>query len=122
VYDERGNATADLMTLKGEGVHDMETLKLRHPIISSIHRTLQKEEITRVEPLLVDVVKKGEIVYQRPDMARIRSRRASDLEKLDPGVTRLINPHVYHVSVSETLWQLKRDLIEKYKNNHDMME
>ncbi|HKJ26994.1 MAG TPA: nicotinate phosphoribosyltransferase [Anaerolineales bacterium] len=118
VYDSRGNATADLMTLKGENVHEQDTLRLRHPIIASMQRTLKKETITQIEPLLVDVVKNGEVVYIRPEIEKIRTQRAADLARLDPGVTRLVNPHIYHVSVSETLWQLKRSLIEKYKKRN----
>jgi nicotinate phosphoribosyltransferase len=31
--------------------------------------------------------------------------------RLDPGVRRLINPHIYHVSVTERLWEMKQKLI-----------
>jgi nicotinate phosphoribosyltransferase len=41
-----------------------------------------------------------------------RKRRKVDLGCLYPGVTRLMNPHIYHVSLSEALWQLKQDLIK----------
>jgi nicotinate phosphoribosyltransferase len=40
-----------------------------------------------------------------------RGRRQSDLDRLDPGVRRLINPHVYHVSLTTELWELKRRLV-----------
>jgi nicotinate phosphoribosyltransferase len=33
------------------------------------------------------------------------------LERLDPGVKRLVNPHVYHVSVTRRLADLKARLI-----------
>jgi nicotinate phosphoribosyltransferase len=33
------------------------------------------------------------------------------MERLDAGVKRLVNPHVYHVSLSEQLWDLKQRLI-----------
>jgi nicotinate phosphoribosyltransferase len=42
----------------------------------------------------------------------MRRARISDVERLDPGVRRLINPHIYHVSLSEQLWELKQRLIE----------
>ena len=67
----------------------------------------------------MDVVRDGEIVFERQEMVQMRLWRVADLARLDPGVTRLVNPHVYHVSVSETLWQLKKDLIEKYKNTDE---
>jgi len=40
-----------------------------------------------------------------------RKRRVADLERLDPGVKRLVNPHVYHVSVTRRLADLKAELI-----------
>ena len=32
-------------------------------------------------------------------------------ERLDPGVRRLVNPHLYHVSLTPALWDLKQDLV-----------
>jgi nicotinate phosphoribosyltransferase len=46
-----------------------------------------------------------------PDLGTLQQRRHADEERLDPGVRRLINPHIYHVSLSDTLWQLKQDLL-----------
>jgi nicotinate phosphoribosyltransferase len=33
------------------------------------------------------------------------------MERLDPGVRRLLNPHIYHVSLTERLWDVKQHLI-----------
>ena len=35
------------------------------------------------------------------------------LARLDTGVRRLVNPHVYHVSITERLHQLRVDLIAR---------
>ena len=48
-------------------------------------------------------------------MEQMRERRRADLDKLDSGVRRLINPHIYHVSLTPALWQLKQDLIKSHK-------
>jgi nicotinate phosphoribosyltransferase len=37
------------------------------------------------------------------------------VERLDPGVKRLVNPHIYHVSLTERLWNLKQTLIESVR-------
>jgi nicotinate phosphoribosyltransferase len=34
------------------------------------------------------------------------------VSRLDAGVRRLINPHVYHVALTQRLWDLKQGLIE----------
>jgi nicotinate phosphoribosyltransferase len=41
----------------------------------------------------------------------MRQRRQADLERLYPGVRRIMNPHIYHVSLTERLWNLKQELI-----------
>jgi len=41
----------------------------------------------------------------------MRQRREADTRRLDPGVKRLMNPHIYHVSLTQRLWDLKQHLI-----------
>ncbi|MEJ2654562.1 MAG: hypothetical protein P8Z69_04495, partial [Acidihalobacter sp.] len=67
------------------------------------------------EPLLDRVLDGGEIVYESPPIDEMRERRKADLSRLDPGVKRIMNPHIYHVSLSEKLWTLKQELIESAK-------
>ena len=71
---------------------------------------MPRSELPRIEPLLVDVLVAGRLVYAPPPLDRIRALRDADLAQLDSGVRRLINPHTYHVSLSERLWRLKADL------------
>jgi nicotinate phosphoribosyltransferase len=60
----------------------------------------------------VDVLDEGELVYDLPTIEQMRERRRADIKRLDPGVKRLINPHIYHVSLTQRLWELKQELIE----------
>jgi nicotinate phosphoribosyltransferase len=111
LYDERGNATADLLSLATEDPRQEETIILHHPAERHISRTLRQEELSAIEPLLVDVLREGKLVYELPSMEEIRRRRQADVGHLDPGVRRLLYPHIYHVSLTPGLWQLKQDLI-----------
>jgi nicotinate phosphoribosyltransferase len=109
VYDERGKATADLLALADEKPEP--PLDLRHPSQPGVHRRLSEERVTALEELLSPVA----IPDQRPQHWVIEEagrHRLADLERLDPGVRRLVNPHVYHVSLSADLWHLKQDLVE----------
>ena len=63
------------------------------------------------KPLLVDVLKDGKLVYEFPSIEAIRERRKADLARLDAGVLRIVNPHIYHVSLTTKLWTLKQDMI-----------
>jgi len=116
VYDMRGRATADLLALHGEEVESSKSLTLRHPTLHSIHRTLCAEEIDRIEPLLEQVYLEGKQVYETPSIEEMRELRAADIKKLDPGVRRMVNPHVYHVSLTQKLWDLKQSMIDKLSN------
>ncbi len=116
VYDKRDKAIGDLISLSQENPRKSDTLILRHPVEAEIHRTIDKKDIKEIEPLLQNVVKEGKRVA-RPDIEAIRQRRRLDLERLDAGVKRLVNPHIYHVSLSEPLWETKQELIRRYEGN-----
>ncbi len=111
VYDQRGKATADLLSLEDETPGEMDHLVLRHPSTHTRERTLRREEISRVEPLQVKILDKGKLVYDLPSIDEMRRLRLADVRCLDPGVRRLMNPHVYHVSLTQRLWDLKQELI-----------
>jgi nicotinate phosphoribosyltransferase len=90
---------------------DQEQIILHHPSQSSKYRELIRDSITEVESLLVEILKNGELVAEIPPIESLRQRRDADVDRLDPGVRRLMNPHIYHVSLSERLWEKKQELI-----------
>ncbi|MGQ9555487.1 MAG: nicotinate phosphoribosyltransferase [Anaerolineae bacterium] len=111
LYDNRGKATADLLGLDDEEPQQMEQVVLRHPAEPTKSRILKRADIAHIEPLLVDIMKAGRLITDLPSIEAMRARRQADVELLDAGVRRLINPHIYHVSLTERLWQLKQALI-----------
>jgi nicotinate phosphoribosyltransferase len=111
LYDQRGKATADLLTLDGEDPRQAGEIVLRHPTDHTKYRTLARGSISEIEMLLVDVLREGKLVYDLPSIEEIRKRRVEDVSRLDTGVRRLMYPHIYHVSLSQNLWDLKQDLI-----------
>ncbi|MEZ4868475.1 MAG: nicotinate phosphoribosyltransferase [Caldilineaceae bacterium] len=114
LYDQRGKATADLLTLDGEAETDISTVPeftLRHPSDHAKSRRLRAAEISKVEPLLTEILRAGRLVYELPTLDAIRQARIADVEALDPGIRRLVNPHIYHVSLTQSLWDLKQQLI-----------
>ncbi len=115
LYDNRGLATADFISTSTEDVLNADTLRLRHPIESSKYRVIEQSQLSKIEPLLVDIFQDGKRVYDFPTLDECRALRKADVQKLDPGVKRIINPHIYHVSLSQHLWELKNNLIEEAK-------
>ena len=112
IYDSRGKATADLLSLDDENPGDMEIINLRHPSEVAKQRSLAKNQISEIELLLVDVLEEGRLVADLPSIEEMRALRIKDVERLDPGVRRLMNPHIYHVSLTDRLWAQKRALVE----------
>lgn len=112
VYDQRTKAVADLLSLAAEDPRAQASLVLHHPSEQGKTRRLEPGEVSAIEPLLVDIVSNGRLIYDVPSLEAMRAQRQADLERLDPGVTRLVNPHTYHVSLTAGLWNLKRELIQ----------
>jgi nicotinate phosphoribosyltransferase len=111
VYDGRGFATADVISTADEDLRQASTLVLRHPTHEGRSRTLAGTGISRVEPLLEDVVVDGRRLGEPPSIDAMRDLRRRDLANLDPGVKRLMNPHLYHVSLTQRLSDFKQSLV-----------
>jgi nicotinate phosphoribosyltransferase len=113
LYDRRGMATADLLTLDDEDPRDLPTLTVHHPSDASKFRVLKANDLSEVELLHVEVLRAGKRVDGREPINEMRARRMRDIARLDPGVKRLVNPHIYHVSLTENLWNMKQELIRQ---------
>jgi nicotinate phosphoribosyltransferase len=111
LYDDRERATTDLLCLRDERPLDRSPILLHHPVNHVRFRSLPASDVSKAESLLVDVLREGRRVYDFPAIEQMRAVRDADLERLDPGVKRLMNPHIYHVSLSENLWDLKQKLM-----------
>ena len=111
IYDQRGNATADLLALPADDVRSMQRIQLRHSSDHTKQRILEKNDISEIEPLLVEVMREGKLTIDLPNIESIRATRQADVERLDPGVRRIMYPHIYHVSLTQSLWDMKQRLI-----------
>jgi nicotinate phosphoribosyltransferase len=105
VYDRRGIATSDVVAAPGE---ELETpLELSHPHREGLSRTLEPDDVSDRERLL-DTRWDGGPVAPPASLEVLRQRRARDLERLDPGVRRIVDPHIYHVSVTAAMRERQR--------------
>ncbi|HZJ47766.1 MAG TPA: nicotinate phosphoribosyltransferase, partial [Acidimicrobiia bacterium] len=111
LYDQRGTATADVLGMAGERLSTDEPLNLHHPVLPTAVRRLEPGSISEFETLPVPIFREGRRVSDPSSIEELRGRRIADLNRLDPGVRRLINPHVYHVSLTDAMWNLKVDLV-----------
>ena len=111
IYDDRGLASADVVSAGAEDLSIGAGLDLYHPHREGIIRRL--DNIRDVEELVVPVYGDGERIGAVPSLDEMRQRRIADLDRLDVGVRRLVNPHVYHVSLTQKVKQLQGELIAR---------
>lgn len=111
VYDRRGVATADVVAAPDEAIDEGGALLLHHPHQLGVSRVLAAGEVTEAEPLLTPAWRGGRVEHAS-SIEDCRRRRRSDLDRLDSGVKRLVNPHIYHVSLSDSVKRLQDRLID----------
>ena len=105
------------MTLQDE--EPTPPLTLHHPNLPGVLRVLEASRISRVEEIAVPIRRPGTSGERFGGIEGARKRRDADLEVLDPGVRRLVNPHVYHVSLSARLWELKQEMITEAETAYE---
>ncbi|MDQ3783064.1 MAG: nicotinate phosphoribosyltransferase [Actinomycetota bacterium] len=110
LYSGDGLATADVIAVAGEDPFTGETIELFHPH-REVNRRLATADITEVEELLGAVFRGGHRVGPSPTLAQMQERRERDLDRLHPGVRRLVNPHLYHVSLTAAMKRRQRELV-----------
>jgi nicotinate phosphoribosyltransferase len=118
LYDNRGLATADVVALADEEIATTGKLELFHPHRNA-HRVVETSDLSEVEELMQTVFENGKCLDRVGDIKELRKRRVADLNRLDPGVRRLVNPHIYHVSLTPGMKTLQRDLVAKALGNND---
>ena len=116
VRDGEGKFVADVLTLENEKEPDLietgKTYTFWHPFAD--YRHFSHTVIGGAEALLKKRLEKGELLRCGPSLEDIRALVQQGLESLDHSYKRLLNPHIYKVSVSERLRTLKLDLIHNH--------
>ncbi len=116
LYDRRGTASVDVVTADDGDPLDADTVRLHHPYLDGVSRTLPRDAVSRAEPLHRTVFSDGAPTTAPPPVAELRDRCRADIERLDPGVVRLVNPHRYHVSLDDTMKARQRHAVERARS------
>lgn len=111
IYDKKTmKAEADLITLFDEKIDETIPISIFHPIYTW-KTTTYEDYILR--PMLKQIFKSGELVYELPDIEEIREYCKSEVESLWDEFKRFDNPHIYKVDLSKNLWELKNNLLNE---------
>lgn len=109
LYDlETDKAIADVITLFDEKIEYNKPYELFDPEFTWKRK---KVENFYVRPLLQRMFKNGECVYKSPSTKEIKDYCKDQLDTLWDELKRFENPHKYYVDLSQSLWQIKNDLL-----------
>lgn len=117
LYDENGMASADILALDGEVIEEEKEYRYYHPMVDYRQFSFKA---SKIEPLLKKRIQNGKRISQRiPDSRQLkisRNNMQTQLETFDASYKRILNPHIYKVSITENLKDLKLDFIRKNLN------
>lgn len=118
IYDNAtGKAEADLIALRGEKIDFSKPLTLYHPI--ERWKKITFENYTARE-LPVAIIKGGKLVYDLPKLKDIRAYAAKEMDSFWDEYKRLDQPHVYKVDLSDELYALKTDMLDKVRRGENV--
>jgi nicotinate phosphoribosyltransferase len=111
MYDEKGSARLDLISCSEEEIQEGTEYIVHHP--SADWRQL-KIVPARIEPLLFKVMDHGVRVLDLPDIKECQAFMKERIKSFDSTYLRLLNPHIYKVSITDRLYDLKVSLINAF--------
>ena len=116
-----GNAgpIADLLVLEDqdEWILDESEIAFHHPAIMERGNFVLRNWKS-CSPLLSIKMKEGRRCVPTPLLKDIRARTLRGLETLDKTYKRFLNPHIYKVSLSTALKELKMEIITRYRGRY----
>ena len=115
LFDKASNkAIADVITMFDEEINDKEPYVIFDP-----DHTWKRKELTDfyAVKLLQPIFEKGKLVYDKPDIEKIREYSNEEVNKLWEESLRFEKPHKFYVDLSQNLWDLKHGLLREYSEN-----
>jgi len=109
--NESGKAMADVITLNEEKIESGKPYELFDPNHTWKRKTI--ENFT-ARPLHEQLFEKGKCVYKNRSVNEIRDFCAKSVDELWSEVCRFENPHKYYVDLSEKLWSVKKEMLDKH--------
>ena len=112
LYNKDGSMKADVISLNDETIEKGKPYTFYHP---DNEWQFFNFSASKVKPLLKEYIKDGNIVESCPSLKEIKAFAMSELELLDATSKRLLNPHIYKVSLTEKIKALKIAVLKEIK-------
>ncbi|MGM0495558.1 MAG: nicotinate phosphoribosyltransferase [Bacillota bacterium] len=114
ILDNNNHFEADLITLFNESIDENKSLTIFDPDNTWKQKTFTDYKIIKMHN---QFYKNGKRIYDNPSLKEIKNYCKNQLNSLWPEVRRFDKPHIYYVDLSEKLWEIKNNLINKKKQN-----
>ncbi len=118
-YDKNNQALGDLIALSDETISSGVNHIFFHPFSTGDMFIMKKNNYALIKPLLVKQMEGGKRVNKEPSLIELQNRVKESLSHFDKSYKRQINPHIYKVSLTNKLKDLKETLVfeSKMKEN-----
>lgn len=113
LYLDDGTAKADVLALEEDTIHSGVTDRFYHPA-----NELQSFMCTpaRSVPLLSEKMRNGKRLRPAEPLVTIRERVQTGLLEFDRTYRRILNPHIYKVSLTKALRDLKLEFLKRHES------
>ena len=108
---KNGQMIADVISLAGEDLTKEKEIPIFHP--QEIHKHTVLRDFDRIEKILRPIIRKGKLVYDLPPLLEIQKRTQQQLSQLHLTCKRLLNPHIYWVSLTREFWELRQKMTKE---------
>ena len=109
-----GKAEADLITLRDEKFDTTKPLTIYHP--TERWKSITFENYTMRE-LSVKIIDNGKLCYDLPKLKDIAKYAKEEISTFWEEYTRIDNPHIYKVDLSDELYELKTSMIKQIRGD-----
>lgn len=114
-FDKNGQALADLIALEDEKIELGCNHTFYHPFSTGDMFIMRKNSYCEIRPLLKKMMENGKRLKASPSLKEIQDKVKIELSHFDTSYKRQINPHIYKVSLTKKLKDLKHNLVLQAK-------
>lgn len=114
VRNKDGKSEGDYIAFATERPDQLESLYMFHPVHTYINKTVT--DFT-ARPLLRDVYKNGELVYELPTLEETKAYAKQSIDELWDEHKRILNPAQYPVDLSQALYDAKVESIKEIRES-----
>jgi nicotinate phosphoribosyltransferase len=120
-FDKDHNALGDLIALSDEQIITGRDYTLYHPMIDNDFYSIRGSSYQEIRPLLSCKLFNGRRTEVRQPLVAIQARVKDQLQYFHRSYKRLVNPHIYKVSLSRDLKDLKQALLTAYREQQESL-